>query len=160
MRPAALLALLALAGCSGPADPVAAALAGLEGAVEARDADAVGACLAPDFAGPGGMTRQAALDTVRRLLLGYEQASVEVYEVLSEPLDSGARVSFWVEFSGRARRLGGLDGLLPPGAVYSFDLELRRSDPRWLVVEASWQRRAGPGTPDAGVSSSSQEGAR
>lgn len=161
MRPLVLLLSgAALAACSGPRDPVSGLLAALEEAVEDRDADALGAHLAEGFRGQGGMTRGAALDTARRLLLGYERASVEIYEVVQEPTDEGARVSFWVEFSGRARELGGLSGLLPPGAVYSFELDVVRSEPVWKVAGARWERRDRPEGETPGVSSEAGGGAR
>jgi hypothetical protein len=149
---------MAATACGGPTDPALALLSDLEAAVEARDADALAQRLAPDFEGRDGMGRQQAMDTVRRLLLGYEAASLEIYEVEQEPVPGGARVSFWVEFSGRPRSLGGLSGLLPPGAVYVFDLELRRGDPDWLVAAASWEERAGAGAGSSGVSSATEGG--
>lgn len=161
VRPLLLVVVcgLAAAACRGPADPVAELLAELERAVEARDAEALSARLAADFEGRDGMSRDRALETARRLLLGYQEATLEIYEVVQEPTEAGARVRFWAEFSGRARRLGGLAGLLPPGAVYLFELELRRGQP-WLVVSARWEQRAGPGDAAGGVSSGAEGGAR
>lgn len=155
-----LLGTLSGVGCGGSEDPVDALLARLEDAVEARDAAAIGDELALDFTGRDGMTRESTVDLARRLLLGYEEASIEIYEVQKQPTGPGARVSCWVEFSGRARRLGGLAGLLPPGAVYSFELELIRGDPDWRVVSASWERRSESSGAMTGVSSDAEEGAR
>ena len=57
-----------------------------------------------------------------------------------------ARVRCVVEFAGRARQLGGLRGLLPPAAVYRFDLNVANEDGVWRVQEASWEMVQ----PDAG----------
>ena len=44
-----------------------------------------------------------------------------------------------VEFAGRARSLGGLKGLLPPSAVYRFELGVVEEGGAWRVREAAWE---------------------
>jgi hypothetical protein len=44
-----------------------------------------------------------------------------------------------VEFSGHARKAFGLEGLLPPSAVYRFDLEVGEEGGAWRVRGATWE---------------------
>ena len=48
--------------------------------------------------------------------------AIEVYGVETDR-EAAARVRCVVEFSGQARKAFGLEGLLPPSAVYRFDLD-------------------------------------
>jgi len=49
-----------------------------------------------------------------------------------------------VAFSGQARRAFGLEGLLPPSALYAFDLEARDEAGTWRVTRARWEKIEGP----------------
>ena len=44
-----------------------------------------------------------------------------------------------VEFSGQARKAFGLEGLLPPSAVYRFDLDVADEGGAWRVRGATWE---------------------
>jgi hypothetical protein len=44
-----------------------------------------------------------------------------------------------VAFSGEASALLRLDGLLPPRALYRFEVELRDEKGVWRVSSASWR---------------------
>jgi hypothetical protein len=44
-----------------------------------------------------------------------------------------------VEFTGNVRKLGGLEGLLPPEAVYRFDLQAGDEDGTWRVRSVQWE---------------------
>jgi hypothetical protein len=130
---------LGASGCSRePEDPVAALLAALEHAAEARDAEAVMERLTSDFTA-GGMTRADTLVELKRTLAGYEEVALELGPIETQRDADTAQVRCVVEFSGRGRKLLGLEGLLPPEAAYRFDLELRRSGGRWLVHQARWE---------------------
>jgi hypothetical protein len=50
-----------------------------------------------------------------------------------------------VEFSGQARKAFGLEGLLPPQAVYRFSLDVAEEAGAWRVERARWERVEGPG---------------
>jgi hypothetical protein len=50
-----------------------------------------------------------------------------------------------VEFSGQARKAFGLEGLLPPSAVYRFDLEVADEGGTWRVRRAAWEPVEDPG---------------
>jgi hypothetical protein len=143
----ALLAVgLALAvGCTrAPADPVEALLAELEAAAEARDAERFGDRLAPAFLGGQGLGRTEALAQLKRYLAAYESVGIEVYGVESERDGEAARVRCVVEFSGEARKAFGLQGLLPPSAVYRFDLDVAEEGGIWRVRGATWEPAEAP----------------
>ena len=140
----AVAALLA-GGCSRPAaDPVRALLAELEAAAEARDADRFLARLSDDFAAPDAPTRADVHAELRRYFAAYESIAIDLYQVEPERQDGAARVRLKVAFSGQARRAFGLEGLLPPSALYAFDLEARDEAGTWRVTRAKWERLEGP----------------
>ena len=142
MRPLAAACLLAAAfvpACSRPpADPVEVLLAELEAAAEARDAERFGERLAPAFTGAHGLGRPEALAQLRRYFAAYESVTIDVYDVQAERDGTTARVRCVVEFSGKARQAFGLEGLLPPSAVYRFDLDVADEDGDWRVRGATW----------------------
>jgi hypothetical protein len=133
--------------CSGsPADPVEALRAELEAAAEARDADRFGERLSEGFQGPHGLPRAEALATLRRYFAAYESVDLEVHGVAVDRDGSRADVRCVVEFAGRARAVGGLAGLLPPTAVYRFELGVADEAGTWRVERASWE----PVVPEGG----------
>jgi hypothetical protein len=133
----AALALALCAAC-GAKDPVQGLLDGLEKAAEARDAERFGAHLSPTFKGAEGYDRAGAIAALRRYFAAYESVSLSVYGVETQRTAAGAQVKCVAEFSGRGRTLGGLDGLLPPGATYRFELTLADQDGTWRVTSAEW----------------------
>ena len=137
----ALAAGLAVASACSPAprDPVEGLLSELESAAEARDADRVAARLGDAFHGPGGLGKPEALATLRRYFAGYESIGLELYEIDRQRQDGSAGVRLKVAFTGTARRAFGLEGLLPPSALYEFELEARDEGGTWRVTRASWQ---------------------
>jgi hypothetical protein len=143
MRPLAATTLLALAlapACSRPpADPVAALLAELEAAAEARDAGRFGERLSPEFRSADGLGRPEALAQLKRYFAAYESVALDVYGVEVERDGAGARVRCVVEFSGKARQALGLGGLLPPSAVYRFELDAADEGGVWRVRRATWR---------------------
>jgi len=132
--------------CSGtPADPIEQLQAELETAAEARDADRFGERLSEEFRG-GGLARDEALATLGRYFAAYESVDLEVYGVEIDRDGSRAEVRCVVELSGRARQIGGLKGLLPPAAVYRFELGVADEVGVWRVQRAAWE----PIVPEAG----------
>ncbi len=140
-RTAAVFArALAATACSRPAgDPVAAVVGSLKQAAESRDAEALGRQLSPDFTGGQGQSRADTLAEARRYLAAYESVSIEIAGLESTRGADSAQVRLLVGFSGRPRRLLGLDGLLPPQATYRFELGLVRDEGGWRVRHASWE---------------------
>jgi hypothetical protein len=119
---------------------VRALLAELAAAAEARDADRFGARLSERLEGKGQvMDRADAVATLRRYFAAYESVSVEVDGVEVDRQGTAARVRCVVGLSGRARRLPGLDALLPPSAAYRFDLEVADEGGVWRVRTAAWE---------------------
>ena len=147
-RRACPVALVALLSCSGvPADPVGDLLAELEAAAEARDAQRFGSHLSEGFQGNRGLGRTEALATLRRYFAAYESVGLGVYGVEVDRGDGTAEVRCVAEFAGRGRRLAGLQGLLPPSAVYRFELGLAEEDGAWRVQRAAWEPARPTGGP-------------
>ncbi len=150
MRTLAAASLLVLAltpACSRrPVDPVAALLAELTAAAEARDAERFGERLSADFRGADGLGRREALAQLRRYFAAYESVALDVYGVETDREGTSARVRCVVEFSGKARQAFGLGGLLPPSAVYRFELDAADERGVWRVRRAAWT----PAEPEEG----------
>lgn len=139
-RTAALLASLAvLTACGGSRDPIETLLKDLERAAEHRDAEEVVRHLASDFHGTGAIARAEVGPLLRRYFAAYETVNLDVYDVAIERGEGTARLRFRADLDGRPLRVGGLGGLLPPSAMYRFDLHLRLVEGRWLVAEAEWE---------------------
>ena len=81
---------------------------------------------------------------IRRYLAGYEKVEVEVYDLEVQRGDGSADVKFRIEFSGHALSFGGLDGLLPPGAAYRFELHVVEQAGAYKVQRAAWDAVAPP----------------
>ena len=144
---ALLLAAMALPACSRtPADPVDVLLAELRAAAEARDVHRFGERLSPDFRGGPALGRSEAIAQLGRYFAAYDSVGLEVYDVMAERDGTTARVRCVVELKGRARKAFGLDGLLPPSAVYRFDLDVAEEGGTWRVREATWEHFE-PGDP-------------
>jgi len=141
---ASLAVAAILAGCGAKNDPVHALIDDLVDAAEDKSAERIGERLAADFRGQNGMGRADAVATIRRYLAGYEKVDLEVYDVTIQRRDGGADVSFQAEFSGRALSIGGLGGLLPPEALYRFDLHVVEQGGTWKVQRAAWEEVAPP----------------
>jgi hypothetical protein len=135
------LVLVALAlACRKETDPIRLLLNELEEAAEARDAEAVLKRLAPDFRGQNGLARADAGAELRRYFFGYEKIDVTFSDAVVEPAGNTARVSLRVDFSGKPKDVGGLQGLLPAISAYRFALDLKSSGDGWLVGGATWER--------------------
>ncbi len=145
MRTLLALSLALAVGCSrAPVDPVEALLAELEAAAEARDADRFVERLAPAFQGGGRLGRPEAVAQLKRYFAAYESVAVDVYGVETERDGAAAHVRCVVEFSGQARKALGLEGLLPPSAVYRFDLDVGDEGGAWRVRGATWEPAEAP----------------
>lgn len=128
------------AACRGASDPVLDLVDALRVASENRDAQAIADRLEDDFKGNGSVDKAEAAATLRRYFAAYESVHLAVYDLtVARRTDSDADVSFRAEFNGSARRIGGLDGFLPPSAVEGFSLRLVRRGSEWKVASAEWK---------------------
>lgn len=141
----AAFGLAAFAACGGRKDPILALVDDLEAAAEDKDAEGIRDRLAEGFRGQGGVNRAEAHALARRYFAAYETIDLQVYDVsVQRSGDGAADVRFRVEFSGRARSIGGLDGFLPPDAMYRFDLHVVDQGGAWKVGRAGWETDAAP----------------
>jgi hypothetical protein len=140
-------ASLLLVGC-GEKDPIVGLLDELETAAEARSASDFAQCLSEGFRAPGIQGRAQARSTLHRYFAAYKTIDVDYYDVQVEGGEAAASVSLVAEFSGDARRIGGLSGFLPPAAVYRFDLGLTEEAGEWMVANATWESLPPPGPPE------------
>jgi hypothetical protein len=137
---AAGLAGLVWAACAGrSADPARALVEDMAAAVEARDADRVLALLASDFQGQGRLSKPDVAASLRRYFAAYESIDLEVFDVAGEPAEGRIDIRTRVGFSGQGQKAFGLDALLPPSAVYAFEVEARDEGGTWRVARARWE---------------------
>ncbi|MGE5413538.1 MAG: nuclear transport factor 2 family protein [Syntrophomonadaceae bacterium] len=138
-RTGAEIALLLLAArCGAPKDPVRATVDAMVRAANARDAKALFDRVASGFSAADGSGRAEARATVERYFAAYETLSVSIGDLRIERGADAARVRFRAAMSGRPRRIGGLDGLVPSSAAYDFDVRLSPEDGTWKVTWAGW----------------------
>jgi hypothetical protein len=135
---ASLAVAAVLAGCAKK-DPMQALVDDLEEAAEDRNADRFRDLLTDDFKGQGGISRAEAAAQLRRYFAAYEKVALEVYDLSVQRAEGSADASFRVEFSGEPLKIGGLGGLLPPGAAYRFDLHVVEQPGSWKVQLATWE---------------------
>ena len=67
-----------------------------------------------------------------------------MYGVETERGSGEARVRCIVEMKGRARKLPGLESLLPPDAAYRFELDVADEAGTWRVRSARWESTEPP----------------
>ena len=136
----ALLLAFALGGCRSQPDPALALVDALRTSAEDRDAQTIADRLSDDFKGNGSVDKAEATATLRRYFAAYESVRLTVYDVtVTRRTETEVDLGFRAEFNGAARRIGGLDGFLPPSAVERFDLRLARRGSDWKVIAAEWR---------------------
>ena len=118
-------------------------LSALESAAEARDADAFVARLSERFLGQDDLGKSDAHAALRRYFAAYESIALERHDLERTRQDGSARVRCTVAFTGTTRRAFGLENLLPPSALYRFDLTARDEGGTWRVSRAAWERIEG-----------------
>jgi hypothetical protein len=146
----ALAALALGGGCGrGPADPVRALVDELADAAEDRDADRVLARLSETFRAHEALARADVAASLRRYFAAYESIDLELFDVEVQRSDAAAQVATRVGFTGRASRAFGLGAVLPPSALYRFDLEVRDEGGTWRVTRARWEPLETPAVSEA-----------
>jgi hypothetical protein len=142
----AIAATVAGVACARkPADPARALVEDLAEAVEDRDAGRFLARLAGGFQAQGSLSKADVAAALRRYFAAYESIDLEVFDLVTEPGDGVTRIRTRVGFSGQAQKGLGLEGLLPPSAVYTFDVDARDEGGTWRVTRAAWEQTSGPG---------------
>ena len=129
--------------CGEKGDPVRQTLDEIVKTAHARDAQAVLENLTADFRDESGQGRSETEATIRRYFAAYESLNVTLRDVAIERAPNAAHASFRAEISGRPRRIGGLEGLLPRTSTYRFDLRLVPEQGKWKIAWASWQEEGG-----------------
>ena len=123
-----------------PPIPSRALVDDVAAAAEDRDADRV--ARPPERRVPGpealGQGRIVAA-SLRRYFAAYESIDLEVFDVQTEAGDGVTQIRTRVGFTGKAQKAFGLEGLLPPSAVYAFDFDARDEGGVWRVTRASWE---------------------
>jgi hypothetical protein len=144
MRAARLvvMATLALGACRPappPSEPVPALLAALEQAVEARDTDAVLACLAANFRGKAGLERGMVQPELERYFRIYDDVRVERSAPEITPEGDALRVRVRAVFSAKSKLPGVSERLLGVESTpFQFDLRLEREGNAWRIAQADW----------------------
>ena len=133
------IALLLVAACRRSGDPAAEAVGELARSANRRDASAIVASLAPGFAGPSGETAADVEAELRRLFAAYSSVDVAIENLVVDRLPDFTLARFVASFRGSARRLGGMEALLPESARYRFELRLVESGGRFRVAHAFWE---------------------
>ncbi len=133
---AALLCLaLAITGCqrTPPEQRLRDSVAALQGAVEQRDAGAIGDTLATDFVGPDSLDRDGARRMAQLLFLRHAQVGATLGPLNVELKGEYATVRFTASLTG------GSGQLLPDSArVYDVETGWREVDGEWRLINASW----------------------
>jgi hypothetical protein len=138
----ALAAILVGAACGEKGDPARRTIDEIVAAAEKRDAAAVVERLAPDFQAADGSGRADAEMTLRRYLAAYERLGVRISDLTIERAAGAARARFRADLTGTARKIGGLEGILPQSSAYRFDLRLAPTSEggHWVVTWATWEQ--------------------
>lgn len=129
------LVLAAAAGCSRepPEEALRATIASMQEAAEARDAEALVAAFAEDFAGPDNMDRDQFRRYVALAWLRSREVGVRLGPLEVELIGDRARVAF------TAATTGG-EGFLPDSAqVWQVRTGWRLDDGEWRLISAEWE---------------------
>jgi hypothetical protein len=138
-------AVVVASACRGAGDPAAEMVHALARAANHRDAPTIVEALSPDFEGSLGMGRSEVDGELRRLFAAYASVDVSVSDLETQPYPDFTLARFRVDFRGAVRRIGGLEGILPPSARYRFELRLVPAGHRFRVASARWEEiGAGP----------------
>ncbi|MEP7132189.1 MAG: hypothetical protein ABI914_03420 [Acidobacteriota bacterium] len=135
---AALCVALSAAGCHKSEDPVTDTVNELARAARDRDAKALLDLVAADFQAADGSRKPDLEPTLRQFFAAWESLDVTVRDLKVERSENAALARFRLDLSGRARKIPGLEGLLPSSSSWQFETRLAPSNGRWRVTWASW----------------------
>jgi ketosteroid isomerase-like protein len=132
------IVFLALSGCAAPPDEAAlrTRIADLQGAVEARDTDALLEAVDADFGGPGGMDRDGLRRYATLMLLRQQNVGVAIGPVEVALHGDRAAARFDAVVTGSKR-------FLPEGVeARRVETVWRREGDDWVLVSADWSKPA------------------
>ncbi len=134
----AILLFLLVSGCRRPGDPATQTVQDLARAARDRDAAAFLDLVAPDFEASDGSRKADLEPTIRQFFTAWESLDVTIRDLKVERSEGAALARFQVNLSGRARKIAGLEGLLPSSSSWKFETRIAPSENRWRVKWASW----------------------
>ena len=73
---------------------------------------------------------------------------MKIRDVAIERAEGAARVRLRADLSGKPRKIGGLEGLVPSSSAYDFELRLVPEGGAWKVAWAQWNPAQGGGRKD------------
>jgi hypothetical protein len=85
------------------------------------------------------MGREETAAELRRLFTAYASVDVAVSELAIERFPDFDLARFRADFRGSARKIGGLEGILPSSARFRFELRLAREGEGRAITQATWE---------------------
>ena len=129
--------------CGDQTDPVKTSIDRVVAAAEKRDAAAVLRQLAESFQSAEGAGRADVEAQLRRYFAAYENLDVEISELSIERAERAARATFRADLSGKVRKIGGLEGILPSASAWRFEVRLVPEGDGWKIAWVSYQPAEG-----------------
>jgi hypothetical protein len=131
------------AACGEKGDPVRESIDRVAAAAEKRDAAAVLEMLSSSFQSAEGAGRADAEAQLRRYFAAYENLDVEISDLSIERAERAARATFRADMSGKVRKIGGLEGILPSRSAWRFEVRLVPEGDGWKIAWVSYQPAEG-----------------
>jgi hypothetical protein len=99
--------------------------------------------LSGGFQSAEGAPRSEVEAQLRRYFAAYEDLDVEISELAIERAERAARATFRADMSGKVRKIGGLEGILPSRSAWRFEVRFVPEGDRWKVAWVSYQPAEG-----------------
>jgi hypothetical protein len=129
--------------CGEKTDPVRESIDRVVAAAEKRDAAAMLGELAENFQSAEGTGRADVEAQLRRYFAAFENLDVEISELSIERAERAARATFRADLSGKVRKIGGLEGILPSASAWRFEVRLVPEGGGWKIAWVSYQPAEG-----------------
>ncbi|MCC6128326.1 MAG: hypothetical protein IT186_00250 [Acidobacteria bacterium] len=136
----AVLPFVLAGGCRKSGDPVRQTLDEIAAAAGKTDDGAVLSRISETFRGPGGESKADLAAEVKRYFFAYESLDVTLSDVVIEKGPDRARAVFVAGLSGTAKKIGGLDGILPRTSKWKFEVTLVLEQEKWRIATGKWER--------------------
>lgn len=112
----------------------------MEKAAEARDADDFAEFISNGYKDPSGMSREEAVQTIRRYFAAYEHFEIVLTDIEVKHFEGAASATFRADMVGTPRAIGGLDAWLPRNSSWRFEVRFVPEDGTWKAHWATWER--------------------